>query len=102
MTDLPADALRVVATIPVKSDSVEQAGAALAALAAASLANDPGCLQYDAFESATVPGLFITIEAWATEADMNAHMGAPHIAEAFTVLGGAIDGDIGLHPLKPL
>lgn len=102
MTDLPADALRVVATIPVKPESADAAGAALADLASASLANDPGCLQYEAFESASVPGLFITVEAWATEADMNAHMGAPHIAEAFTVLGGIIDGQLGLHPLKPL
>ncbi|MCW2796720.1 antibiotic biosynthesis monooxygenase [Nocardioides sp.] len=102
MTDLPADALRVVATLPVKPDSVEAARSALAALATASLANDAGCLQYDVFESGAVPGLFITIEAWASEENLNAHMGAPHIAEAFTVLGGALDGEVGLHPLKPL
>jgi quinol monooxygenase YgiN len=102
MTDLPADAIRVVATIPVKPDSADVARAALADLASASLAEDPGCLQYEAFESGAVPGLFITVEAWASEADMNAHMGAPHIAEAFAVLGGLIDGDVALHPLRPV
>ena len=102
MTELPADALRVVATLPIKPENVEDARAALADLASASLANDPGCLQYDVFESGSTPGLFLTIEAWASEADMNAHMGAPHIAEAFTVLAGALDGEVGLHPLKPV
>ena len=102
MTDLPADAIRVVATLPIKSESLEAARGALAALAAASLADEPGCLQYDAFESAATPGVLVTVEAWASEADMNAHLSTPHVAEAFAVLGGALDGDLAIHPLRPL
>jgi quinol monooxygenase YgiN len=99
MTDVPADALRVVATLPIDPAQATEAAAALAKLAAASR-EEEGCHQYDVYESGAVPGLFITVEAWRSQEDMDAHMGAPHLAEAFTVLGPAINGDVGLHPLK--
>lgn len=92
--------IRVVATLPVQPDHADAARAALADLAAASLANDEGCLQYDAFESATAPGTFITIEAWESQAAIDAHMAAPHVAEAFGVLGPILAGEVGLHPLR--
>ncbi|CAB4688806.1 MAG: antibiotic biosynthesis monooxygenase [Actinobacteria bacterium] len=102
MTDLPADALRVVATLPVQPEHVAAARTALAALAAVSLAQDEGCLQYDAFESGTVPGTLVTVEAWTTQAAMDAHMSAPHVAEAFTVVGPLLAGDVAIHTLSPL
>ena len=102
MTDLPADALRVVATIPIDPAKTAEAAAALATLAAATLEEEEGCYAYDVFESASTPGVFVTIEAWRAQADLDAHMGMPHIAAAFEVLGGAIAGDIAIHPLKSL
>jgi quinol monooxygenase YgiN len=99
MTDLPADALRVVATLPIDPARATEAAAALATLAAASR-EEEGCYAYDVFESATVPGTFVTVEAWRSQADMDAHMGTPHIGKAFEVLGPAIAGDIAIHPLK--
>lgn len=101
MTDVPADALRVVATLPIDPAGAADAAAALATLAAASL-QEEGCYQYDVYESAAVPGLFITVEAWRAQADLDAHMTAPHLGEAFTVLGPLVAGDVGLHPLKPV
>ncbi|MBC9732303.1 putative quinol monooxygenase [Nocardioides marmotae] len=92
--------IRVVATLPVRPDQAEAARAALATLAAASLADDEGCLQYDAFESATAPGTFVTIESWESQAAIDAHMGAPHVAEAFGVLGPILAGDVAIHPLR--
>lgn len=99
MNDLPADALRVVATLPIDPASATEAAAALATLAAASR-EEEGCYAYDVFESATAPGTFVTIEAWRSQADLDAHMGTPHIGKAFEVLGPAIAGDIAIHPLK--
>ena len=100
MTDLPADALRVVATIPIDPAQASEAAAALATLAAATLKEEEGCYAYDVFESTMVPGTFVTVEAWRSQADMDAHMGTPHIGKAFEVLGPAIAGDIAIHPLK--
>jgi len=101
MTDLPADALRVVATIPTDPAHASETAAALATLAAASR-EEEGCYQYDVFESATAPGTFVTVEAWRSQGDMDAHMGTPHIGTAFEVLGPLIAGDIEVHPLKAL
>lgn len=101
MTDASADALRVVATIPTDPAKSSEVAAALSTLASASL-EEEGCHQYDVFESGAVPGLFVTIEAWRSQADMDAHMSTPHIAEAFTVLGPAIAGDVAIHPLRAL
>ncbi|WKN48612.1 putative quinol monooxygenase [Nocardioides sp. Arc9.136] len=92
--------IRVVATLPVQPDHADAARAALATLAAASLADDEGCLQYDAFESATAPGTFVTIEAWESQAAIDAHMSAPHVAEAFAVLGPVLAGDVAIHTLR--
>ena len=44
----------------------------------------------------------MTIESWRSQEDLDAHMTTPHIAKAFEVLGGAIDGEVAIHPLSPL
>src|SRR4051794_12211391 len=101
MSELPAGALRVVATLPIDPAQATVAAAALSALAAASR-EEEGCYAYDVFESAAAPGTFVTIEAWRCEDDMNAHLATPHLAAAFEVLGPAIIGDVGLHPLRAI
>src|SRR4051794_19231206 len=98
MTDLPADALHVVATVPIDPAKATEAAAALSTLAAASR-DEEGCYAYDVFESATVPGTFVTVEAWRSQGDLDEHMGSRHIAAAFEVLGPAIAGDVAVHPL---
>ena len=103
MTALPngGQPLRVVATIPTKPETGDAVRAGLAELVAATR-EEEGCLEYDAFESKATPGVFVTIEAWRSQEDLDAHMVTPHIAKAFEVLGGAIDGEVGIHPLSPL
>lgn len=98
MTDSP---LHVVALVPIDPSRAEEARAALADLVAATR-QEEGCLRYDAFESATAPGVFVTIEEWRAQADLDLHMTQPHIATAFEVLGPAIAGDVAIHPLTPL
>ena len=72
----------------------------ISALAASTLADEEGCYAYAVYESTATPGTFVTVEAWRSQADMDAHMGTPHIGKAFEVLGPVIAGDIAIHPLK--
>ncbi|MBB6627881.1 antibiotic biosynthesis monooxygenase [Nocardioides sp. KIGAM211] len=102
MTDLPTDAVRVVATIPTKPEATEAVRGALRELAAASLRDEEGCLAYDVFESQAKPGVFVTIEAWRGKDDLDAHMGTPHVASAIGILGDGLDGNLDIHPLAPL
>ena len=101
MTDLPADALHVVATLPTDPASAEEVRAALVKLGAATLGEE-GCYAYDVYESQSTPGVFVTVEAWRGQADLDAHMKTPHIAEAFTVLGDALTDKVAVHPLTPV
>ena len=96
-----SDVLRVVATIPITADGQAAAGPALAALAAASQ-QEEGCVGYEFYASATVPGTFVSIESWRNEADMTAHMSTAHVASAFEVLGPFLDGEITIHMLSPI
>ncbi|WP_372728764.1 putative quinol monooxygenase [Nocardioides sp.] len=94
--------LRVVATIPVTVESVEAVRAGLAELAAASLREEEGCLAYEAFESTSTPGTFVTIESWRSAEDMEAHMSTPHVAAAFETIGPVLAGDLVIHTLDAL
>ncbi len=82
--------LRVVATIPTDPSAAEAVRAGLAEPVAATLAED-GCLAYEAYESRRSPGVFVTIETWRGQDDLDAHMQTPHIAKAFETLGGVLD-----------
>lgn len=93
--------LHVVATIPVKPEAVDQVRPALTELVAATRGEE-GCLAYDLFESAAAPGTFVTVERWTDQAALDAHMATPHVATAFAAAGGALDGEVAIHPLRPV
>ncbi len=101
MTELPTDALRVVATIPTEPEAATKVRAGLTELLTATRAEE-GCLAYDFFESQSAPGTFIAVEAWRSQADLDAHMATPHIAAAFELLGPSLTGEVQIHPLAPL
>ena len=87
--------LRVVATIPVKPESVEALRPALNALADATRAEE-GCLSYDLFESAAAPGYFVTVEEWRS------HMKSEHVGAAISAAAEHMAGDFAVHPLIPV
>lgn len=93
--------LQVVATIPAKPEAADQVREALKVLVEATRAEE-GCLAYDLFESASTPGTFVTVERWTGSAALDAHMGTPHVAEAFAAAGAALNGDVAIHPLTPV
>lgn len=101
MTTSPDAALRVVATIPVDPARSAEAAPVLAELAAASR-DDEGCLAYDVFESASTPGTFVTVEAWRSQEDLDAHLQTDHVAKAFEVAGPLLAGDVAIHPLRAI
>ena len=87
MTDLPADALRVVATIPIDPARAAEAAAALADPRRGDRARRRAATPTTSSSPPTAPGTFVTVEAWRCQADLDAHMGTPHIGKAFEVLG---------------
>lgn len=93
--------LHVVATIPARSEAVDAIRAALQDLAAATRQED-GCLAYDLYESAAAPGTFVTVERWADQSALDAHLASPHVAAAFAAAEGALAGDVAIHPLLPV
>ena len=93
--------LRVVAQIVAKPGSEEIIRTALAALVAASR-SDAGCISYELFDSMIEPGTFFTIENWASQADVDAHMSAPHVAAAFAAAGDHVAAAPAIHPLTPV
>ncbi len=92
--------LNVVALLKAKPGSEAQVQAALAALVAPTLA-EAGCIAYELFESKAEPGTFITVEKWASQADLDAHLGTTHVQAALGAAGEHLDGTPAVHPLTP-
>lgn len=93
--------LHVVATIPAAPERSDDIRDALITLVAATR-EEEGCLSYDLYESASSPGVFVTVERWTGQDRLDAHMETPHIAAALAATEGALAGDIAIHPLVPV
>lgn len=91
--------LHVVATIPVKPEFADELRPVIATLAEATRGEE-GCIAYDAYESQSAPGVFVTVETWRAQDDLDAHMKTDHIATALGALEGKGAGDIAIHPLS--
>ena len=93
--------LHAVATIPVDPEAVDELRGPLRSLAEATRAED-GCLAYDLYESAAVPGTFVTVERWRSQEDLDAHLGSPAVAAALAAADGKLTGEVMVHPLVPV
>jgi quinol monooxygenase YgiN len=93
--------LNVVAVITSKAGSESIVEGALKDLAGASK-KDHGCVAYELFASDSTPGAFVTVEQWESQADLDAHMASPHIAQMITVAGDHLDGFPAIHTLRSL
>ena len=100
MSIAPGD-LAVVALIPAKPGSEGIVREALDKLVAPTRAEE-GCRSYDLYESATTPGTFVTVEAWAAQSDLDAHMASAHIAEVFATAGDHLAAAPAIHVLTPV
>ena len=93
--------LRVVATIPAKPGSEDAIREALSTLVEAT-AQEEGCVSYELFESQSTAGVFVTIETWRGQEDLDAHLQTEHVAAAFAAAGEHLAGEVSIHPLRPV
>ena len=70
----------------------EELGRRMAALVAPTRA-EPGCISYELFRSSEDPALWMLFEQWRSQADLEAHIGSPHLqaflADKHEVLEGS-------------
>lgn len=96
-----AEELRVVAVIAAKPGAEQVVRDALTDLVRPSR-DEAGCRSYELFESAAAPGVFVTLESWNGQDDLDAHLQSAHVAEAFAAAGQHLQVDPGIHPLRAL
>jgi quinol monooxygenase YgiN len=98
-SDMPA--LDVVAVLTAKTGSEQLVGDALAALVEPTRGEE-GNISYHLFASGADPAVFITIEKWRSQDDLDAHMQTDHIKQTLAVAGEHLAQAPAVHPLAPL
>lgn len=93
--------LQVVAVIAAEPGAEQLVRDALTALVGPSR-DEEGCRSYELFESAAAPGVFVTLESWNGQDDLDAHLQSAHVAQAFAAAGQHLQGDPAIHPLRAL
>lgn len=93
--------LNVVALLTAKPGSEDVVRDALSKLTSATR-EEEGCLHYELHVSAADPTVFVTVERWRSQDDLDAHLKTPHIAEAMTVAGEHLAAPPAIHPLVPV
>lgn len=75
---------------------------ALAAVAAAVAASEPGTVAYHVGRSTTDPTIFTTFERFVDEAAMERHNNSAAVAAFVAAAGGALAGPVELHACREL
>jgi len=79
MSTAGAGAFVIVAEFEVRPDAIDAFLEAAVADASASLANEPGCRQFDVTRSADAPNRVLLYEVYDSEAAFDAHRAMPHL-----------------------
>lgn len=82
----------LIAELQVKPDAVEKFVPLILANAQASVAKEPGCLQFDVTQQADDPTKFALYEVYADAAAFEAHGKGPHVQEFFAAAKDMIVG----------
>jgi quinol monooxygenase YgiN len=72
--------IRVVARALARTASRQLLCDALSACVAPTR-REPGCVRYELAQSVTDPDEFVMLEEWRSQADLDAHMASPHVAQ---------------------
>lgn len=88
----------VVALISAKPGSEELVQQALTELVTPTRSEE-GCLAYYLSVSQADPTVFVTVERWRSQADLDAHLQTEHIAKAFAAAGDHLIAAPAIHPL---
>ena len=78
--------IHILARIQVKPDAASAARDILTTLVNASR-KEPGCIDYQLLQRADAPHVFQTVEIWADQASIDAHMGAANVGAAIAAAG---------------
>jgi (4S)-4-hydroxy-5-phosphonooxypentane-2,3-dione isomerase len=82
----------LIAELQVKPESIEKFVPLILANAQASVAKEPGCLQFDVTQQADDPTKFALYEVYADAAAFEAHGKMPHFQEFFAAAKDMIVG----------
>jgi quinol monooxygenase YgiN len=93
--------LQVVATIQVKAGSEDVVRDALTELVDGTRTEE-GCILYELFQSGADPTVFVTVETWRGQEDLDAHLKTPHLQKAFATAGEHLAAPPAVHPLQPV
>ncbi len=78
--------VRIMARITARAGSEAQLREVLRGLLGPSR-GEAGCVSYELFENEDNPVEFVTVEQWADQAAVDAHMATPHVATAIARAG---------------
>ncbi|HTW02343.1 MAG TPA: putative quinol monooxygenase [Streptosporangiaceae bacterium] len=92
-------ALTVIGTITAKPGSETIVHDALRSLIRPTR-NEEGCLSYELYQSTANPAIFVTIERWRAQPDLDAHMQTPHMAEALKGAGDHLAEPFSTSPVR--
>ena len=76
----------VMARITVKPEFAAQTRDIMSTLVTATR-KEAGCLGYELFQRPDAPHVFQTVEQWADQATIDAHMAAPNVGAAIAAAG---------------
>ena len=71
----------VIAKVTARPDKAAEMRAVVLKLAQHSREED-GCVRYDVLHNTAEPHVFVLVEEWASNADLDAHNLTPHVHEA--------------------
>ncbi len=93
--------VHVMASIEVKPEHAAAVRDQLVELAGKTRA-EAGCVSYELYQRADKPHVFRTVEAWHTQADVDAHMKTPHIAAAMATGGPMFASAPAIHVIEKI
>lgn len=91
--------LRVVATITAQPGSEQIVHDALRELVGPTR-EEEGCLSYQLYRSVADPTVFVTVEEWREQADLDGHLQTPHLQKALADAGEHLAVEPAIHPLE--
>jgi quinol monooxygenase YgiN len=92
--------IKVVANNYIKPECVDEFLRLTKEIVEKTNANDKGCIKYELCKDINEAGHYVMLEEWESQADLDAHMKAPHftsIIPQFGPLSQAKEGGIGLY-----
>ncbi len=93
--------VKIMARITARADTAVLLREILLGLVSPSRA-ETGCVSYELFQNQDNPVEFVTVEQWADQAAVDAHMASPHVAAAISKAGELLALPPLIHRFAPV